>query len=67
MAERIVSSVNIVSCEQQPSINSIVRHAHELVSLSRHSKITPELIARLFNVGLTKAKEMLATTTQRGI
>ena len=67
MAERIVSHVNVWTTKSQPSIDSVVRSAHELVSLTRHSKITPELISKLFCVGIPKAKEMLEETTQKGI
>ena len=56
MDDRIVLSVNVWKTSYQPSINYVVREAHELVSQTRHQKITPELISRLFGVGIKKAK-----------
>ena len=67
MAERLVSAVNVYDYESDPSVDDVIRDAHEMVSLTRHSKITPELVARIFGVGLGKAKEILNKTTQRGI
>ena len=67
MAERIVSQVNVWKTKSQADIDPVVRSANELVSTTRHSKITPELISRLFVVGIPKAKEMLEKTTQKGI
>jgi hypothetical protein len=55
--ERMISSVNITS----------TRHLNELHSKGRHSIFTPEHVAKLFNVGLGMAKDILVTTTQKGI
>jgi hypothetical protein len=38
----------------------------EVASKTRHSKITPEHLARTWNMGLDKAKETLRVTTQKG-
>ena len=65
-AERMILSVNVVHSKQLCTVG-MVRVANELVSEARHSKITPERIAKLFNVGLPKARQMLGTTTQRGV
>jgi len=44
-----------------------LRQANEMVSTERHSKATPERVAKLFGVGQSKAKRMLRVTTQRGV
>ena len=51
LTERMVKSVKI----------------SEVHSKERHSTITPELISRQFRVGIDKAKEILAKTTQNGV
>lgn len=56
--ERLISSVHV---------STDVRTAQELLSSTRHSKYTVEHISKLFNVGITKAKEILFTTTQAGV
>ncbi len=40
---------------------------NELTSKTRHSNFTPEHIAHAFNVNLGTAKDILATTTQKGV
>jgi hypothetical protein len=39
----------------------------EISSDTRHSKVTPQHLARAWKIGLEKAKEMLRVTTQKGI
>jgi hypothetical protein len=57
--ERMVSSV-IVSPDD-------IRSAREVLSNTRHSTFTTEHISKIFNVGTHKAKEILFTTTQKGV
>jgi hypothetical protein len=52
IANRAAQSVHIVS---------------QVASKTRHSKVTPEHLARAWNVGLDRAKETLRVTTQKGI
>ena len=66
--ERLISSVNIVtayhddidSCEEQWKVGGIITNEH-------HSRVTPEVIARKWNVGLQMAKDTLRIITQHGI
>ena len=43
------------------------RRLHEVKANDRHSKITPEHLAKLMNIGIDKAKQMLKVTTQKGV
>ena len=43
------------------------RRLMEVRANARHSKITPEHVAKLMNIGMDKAKQMLRVTTQKGI
>jgi hypothetical protein len=51
MAHQMISKINI----------------DEVASKTRHTKVTPEHLARAWNIGLEKAKETLRVTTQKGI
>ena len=53
MAQQLISSVNVKTSQ--------------LVSNTRHSKVTPEHLSRTWNVGLDTAKKTLKMTTQSGI
>jgi hypothetical protein len=44
-----------------------VRIVEQVASQSRHSKVSPENIARKWNIGLDRAKDTLRVTTQKGI
>jgi hypothetical protein len=46
---------------------AIDRGAKGVVSETRHHAITPERLARMWGIGIEKAKETLSVTTQRGI
>jgi hypothetical protein len=52
MTNRVMQSVRVVS---------------QVASKTRHSKVTPEHLARAWNIGLDRAKETLRVTTQKGI
>ena len=71
MYERLVSSVRVTypTSKRKPSKanGSTPRKASKALSNSRHSKVTPEHLARTLNIGLDKAKQMLRVTTQKGI
>jgi len=56
--ERMISAVHVTTD---------ARTAQELLSSTRHSKFTVEHVSKLFNVGIDKAKEILFTTTQKGV
>lgn len=58
--ERIIQSVNVDTPSRMDSIS-------ELYSLTRHSQFTPEHVAKIWNVGVGTAKDILATTTQKGV
>ena len=58
--ERIVQSVHV-------ELDSKVVMIPELYSSTRHSQYTPERISRIWNVGIETAKDILATTTQKGV
>jgi Fe2+ or Zn2+ uptake regulation protein len=66
--ERLISSVNIATAyrddldawEEQRKVSSIT-------SNDRHSRVTPEEVARKWNIGLETAKNTLRVTTQYGI
>ena len=58
LTERIISAINITT---DPIM------AQEVLSTARHSKHTVEHISNLFTVGIEKAKEILLTTTQKGV
>ena len=44
-----------------------LRHVDEILTSTRHSKFMPKHISNLFNVSISKSKEILFITTQRGI
>ena len=44
-----------------------VAQANKAISNSQHSRITPEHLARMLNIGLDKVKQMLKVTTQKGV
>jgi hypothetical protein len=48
-------------------ISSPTRNVNEVASKTRHSVITPEHIARTWNINLDKAKDTLRVTTQKGL
>lgn len=48
-------------------IQEVSRVTSQVASQTRHSKLSPEHLARTWNIGLDQAKETLQVTTQRGI
>ena len=60
---RLISQVNIATSYRE---DVDARNAY-MISRKRHSDITPEELARKWNVGLETAKETLSVTTQRGV
>ena len=66
--ERLIGSVNIATAyrkdidewEEQKKVSSIITN-------DRHSKVSPEELARKWNIGLQTAKDTLKVTTQIGI
>jgi hypothetical protein len=48
-------------------ISSPTRNVNEVASKTRHSVITPEHIARTWNINLDKAKDTLRVMTQKGL
>ena len=66
---RLIGSVEVATAyrkdidewaEQQKKVSSVITN-------DRHSKVTPEELARKWNVGLQTAKDTLQVTTQCGI
>jgi hypothetical protein len=48
-------------------IQETVRVTSQVASQTRHSKLSPEHLARTWNIGLDRAKDTIQVTTQRGI
>jgi hypothetical protein len=46
---------------------ALVAHMNKLTSKTRHSNFTPENVAHVFNVNLSTADDILATTTQKSV
>ena len=61
--ERLISAVNIATTYR----DDIDRQSCSVVTNVRHSKATPEEVARKWNIGLQTAKDTLKVTTQAGI
>jgi hypothetical protein len=57
LLKQMIGSIHVAS----------VAHMNELMSKTRHSNFTPEHVAHVFNVNLGTAKDILATTTQKGV
>ncbi len=66
LMERIINSVTIDYGQSRHAANSSVT-VLQLHSSRRHSQFTPEHISKIWNVGLGMAKDILATTTQKGV
>ena len=67
--ERLISAVNIATTYRDD-----IDHSHQrgnqlcsVITNERHSKVTPEEVARKWNIGLQTAKDTLKVTTQAGI
>jgi hypothetical protein len=69
LSEHLVATVNVATAyradmdewdEKKRSVSSIITN-------DRHSTVTPEDLARLWNVGLHTAKDTIHVTTQKGI
>ena len=69
--ERLVASVRIRPTtkknERMQTPHKRTSDIKKVKARHKHSKITPESIAYMMNIGLDKAKQMLTTTTQKGI
>jgi hypothetical protein len=63
-SERIISSVNVATTYRD-DIDQ--RKVSRVITNERHSKVTPENLARMWNIGIDTAKRTLQVTTQRGI
>jgi hypothetical protein len=57
---RMVSSVNVATAFRDTAI-------HFVGMKNRHSRVTPETVARILRCGLETAKNTLQSTTQRGV
>ena len=64
--ERMIQSIVIDHGVNGPVIRTGATIA-ELHSTQRHSQFTPEHISKIWNVGIGIAKDILATTTQKGV
>jgi len=69
LADRLIASVQIASSNRTVvSVNSgDALGAKAVLSLSRHSKVSPEELSRKWGCGLETAKRTLKVTTQKGI
>ena len=59
--ERIIQSINVDITKNGSSTVA------KLYSSTRHSQFTPEHISKIWNVGIEIAKDILHTTTQKGV
>ena len=65
---RLISAVNIATTYREDvDQREDERKASGVITSERHSKVTPEELARKWNVGLQTAKDTLRVTTQKGI
>jgi len=65
---RIISSVRIATTYREDiDQQDDKRKAGGVITNDRHSKVTPEELARKWNIGLDTAKKTLDVTTQEGI
>jgi hypothetical protein len=58
--KKLIASVNITRDEGYRVIGGVI-------TSDRHSKATPEEVARIWDIGLESAKETLKVTTQHGV
>ena len=66
--ERLISAVNIATAYRDDiDAQKEARKLSSIISNDRHSAATPEDLARLWNIGLQTAKDMVRVTTQKGI
>ena len=64
LCKHLISSVNIATTYRD---DVDARNMNGVTSNDRHSKATPEELARKWNIGLQTAKDTIRVTTQRGI
>jgi len=57
LCRRLISRVRVTS----------TRHTNSIISDDRHTKITPENVSRMWNIGLDAAKKVLEVTTPTGV
>ncbi len=69
--ERLVASVKVRprnrSSDSKQTTHKRTSDIKRVKAHHKHSKLTPENIACMMNIGLDKAKQMLTATTQKGI
>jgi hypothetical protein len=61
MVTRMIKAVNVATACRDPGIVGYVG------AKDRHSRVTPETVARMFRCGLETAQNTSKTTTQRGV
>jgi hypothetical protein len=68
-ADVIMRQISSVYSERSLSkkVQETVRVTSQLISKTRHSVVSPENVARAWNIGIEKAKDTLRVTTQKGI
>ena len=66
--DRLISAVNIATTYREDIDKwNEDQKVSSIISNERHSKATPEELARKWNIGLQTAKDTMRVTTQRGI
>ena len=66
--KRLVSSVQVSYPSRKMSSSKLkAAKASKAITNSRHSRIIPDHLDRVMNIGLDKAKQILKVTTQKGI
>jgi hypothetical protein len=68
-SETILTSISLIYSHKTLGnrVLKSVRVSEQVASQTRHTRVSPESIARMWNVGLERAKETLRVTTQKGI
>ena len=69
--DRLIGAVNIATTYRSDMDQQLETEKEQrrigLISNERHSKVTPEELARKWNIGIQTAKDTLRVTTQRGV
>jgi hypothetical protein len=68
-SECILSSISSVYSKiaMRDRVMKSVRIVQQVASQTRHSRLSPEHLARTWNIGIDRAKDTLRVTTQKGI
>jgi hypothetical protein len=65
--ERALAAVKIATVYRDDVDEQVNRRSAGAITTDRHSQVTPEELARKWNIGLETAKDTIKVTTQQGI